>query len=209
MKRTIALIWISCFIHLACYAQSQEATQLILNYEKLQQLEKILDNMYKGYKILSKGYNTIKNIAEGNFDLHQMFLDRLFNVNPAIRDYKRVKDIIQYQQLLVREYRRAYNRFRRDRNLTIAELNYIESVYANLLRQSLKNLDDLVTVITAAQLRMSDDERITSIDRIFADMEDKLSFLKEFNNTTRLLVMQRAKQRHDTEAVQKLYNLNE
>ena len=29
--------------------------------------------MYQGYKIVSKGYNTIKDISEGNFDLHKTF----------------------------------------------------------------------------------------------------------------------------------------
>ncbi|HUQ67577.1 MAG TPA: hypothetical protein VM101_15550, partial [Flavitalea sp.] len=52
------------------FSQSDEAQQLLLNVEKLTQLKKILNDMYKGYKIVSKGYNTIKDISEGNFDLH-------------------------------------------------------------------------------------------------------------------------------------------
>ena len=82
--------------------QAQEAAQLILNYEKLKQLEEILDNMYKGYAILSNGYNRIKNIAEGNYNLHQVFLDALFMINPSVRKYKRIPQIISYQELLLK-----------------------------------------------------------------------------------------------------------
>src|SRR5690349_21368759 len=204
--RCIAII---CF--LACnvaFSQTQEATQLILNYEKLKQLEEILDNMYKGYKILSQGYNRIKNIAEGNYNLHQVFLDGLFAINPSVAKYKRIPDIIRYQQLLMTEYRRAFNRFRNDSNLTPDEIRYLEKVYEYLIKQSLKNLEELAMIITANKLRMSDDERMQGIDRIYFDIENKLSFLRYFNNSTQLLVMQRAKEGSDVGAAKKLYEVD-
>ncbi len=188
-------------------AQSQEAAQLILNYEKLQQLEKILDNMYKGYKILTKGYNTIKDIAEGNFNLHKAFLDALFAVNRSVRNYKRIPYIIQYQQYLVKEYKRAFNRFKNDPNLTVREIKYLENVYGHLFKQSLRNLDELLMIVTASKLRMSDEERLQAIDRIYLDMENKLVFLKVFNSSTQMLAMQRARENHDVETLQKLYEV--
>lgn len=189
------------------YAQSQEATELVLNYEKLRQLEEILDNMYKGYKILSKGYNTIKNISEGNFSLHQVFLDGLYAVNPAVRDYKRIPYIIQYQKFLVKEYKRAFNRFKNDPNLTVREVKYLANVYSYLFKQSLRNLDELLMIVTAAKLRMSDEERLRAIDRIYYDLENKVVFLKLFNSTTQWLAMQRARDNHDVITLQKLYGV--
>jgi hypothetical protein len=188
--------------------QTQEATQLILNYEKLKQLEEILDNMYKGYKILSQGYNRIKDIAEGNYNIHQVFLDGLFAINPSVAKYKRIPDIIRYQQLLMKEYRRAFNRFKNDSNLTPDELRYLEKVYDYLIKQSLKNLEELAMIVTANKLRMSDDERIQSIDRIYFDVENKLSFLRYFNNSTQVLVFQRAKEGSDVDVAKKLYELD-
>lgn len=188
-------------------AQSQEAVQLVLNYEKLMQLEEILDNMYKGYKILTKGYNTIKDIAEGNFSLHQVFLDGLYAVNPAVRNYKRIPYIIQYQQFLVKEYKRAFSQFRNDPNLTVREIKYLENVYSYLFKQSLRNLDELLMIVTASKLRMSDEERLQAIDRIFYDMENKVVFLKLFNGSTQILVMHRAKESHDVNKVQKLHDV--
>ncbi len=209
MKETIILILlvVSAYMPLRVKGQSQEAVQLVLNYEKLLQLEEILDNMYKGYKILTKGYNTIKDIAEGNFSLHQVFLDGLYAVSPAVRNYKRIPYIIQYQQLLVKEYKRAFNKFRNDPNLTVREIKYLENVYGYLFKQSLRNLDELLMIVTASKLRMCDEERLQAIDRIFYDMENKIVFLKLFNGNTQILVMHRAKERHDVNKVQKLHDV--
>jgi hypothetical protein len=191
------------------YCQTQEATQLLLNYEKLKQLEEILDNMYKGYNILSQGYNRIKNIAEGNYNLHQLFLDGLYAVNPAVRNYKRIPLIVNYQLVLMKEYRRAYDRFNSDPNLTSSELRYLESVYAFLVKQSLRNIEELTMITTVSNLRMSDDERMRAIDRIYFDMESKLSFLRYFNNSTQLLALQRSKDKGDVTTTQKLYEVEQ
>jgi hypothetical protein len=58
-------------------AQSAEVQQLLLNVEKLAQLKKILSNMKTGYQIVSGGYNTIKDISKGNFNLHQTSTEEL------------------------------------------------------------------------------------------------------------------------------------
>jgi hypothetical protein len=205
--RMILFISIALLLTISAIAQTQEATQLILNYEKLKQLEEILDNMYKGYKILTKGYSRIKDIAEGNFNVHQVFLDGLFAVNPSVASYKRIPDIIRYQSLLMKEYRRAFDKFKNDPNLTPDEIRYLESVYSYLVSQSLENLEELTMIITANKLRMSDDERIEGIDRIYLDIESKLSFLRYFNGSTQVLVAQRAKENSDVERVKKLYEI--
>jgi len=205
--RQISFIAIMLCVLIRASAQTQEAAQLILNYEKLKQLEEILDNMYKGYKILTKGYNRVKDIAEGNFNLHQVFLDGLFAVNPSVAKYQRIPDIIRYQSMLIKEYKRAFNRFKSDPNLTPDEIKYLERVYSYLVKQSLRNLEELTMIITANKLRMSDDERIQSIDRIYFDIENKLSFLRYFNNSTQVLVVQRAKESSEVGAMKKLYDV--
>jgi hypothetical protein len=185
-------------------AQSFEAQQLLLNWEKLTQLKQILQDMYKGYEILEKGYTTIKDISEGNFSLHKFFLDGLLEVSPAVRKYKRVGDIINYQIRIFKEHKAAYNRFKQDSNLTIQEIEYLGKVYSNLFDESLKRLDELLTVITAGLLRMSDDERISAIDHIFFEVENQLVFLHRFNNNTSILSAQRAKTFQEVEVSKKL-----
>jgi DNA repair ATPase RecN len=211
MKKIIVIISLSFLGSLPAFrasAQADEIAQLLLNVEKLAQFKQILSDMKKGYQILEGGYNTIKNISEGNFSLHKTFLDGLIGVSPTVRNYRRVADITNYQITLVKEYRNAYDRFRRDNNFNPDELAYLGRVYDNLFKESLRNLDELLTVITAGKARMSDDERLQTIDRIYADMQDKLMFLRHFNNNTTILAVQRAKERNDAQTIRKIYGLN-
>lgn len=190
------------------YGQSQEVQQLLLNVEKLSQMKNILSDMKKGYEVVSKGYNSVKNIAQGNFSLHEVFLDAMMLVSPEVKKYRRIADIITYQSDIVSEYKSAFNRFRSRGNFTISELDYLSKVYSQLFNQSLDNLDQLVMVITANKLRMSDDERLQAIDRIFADTEDKLMFLRSFNQKTSILNLQRAREKADISGLQQFYKPN-
>lgn len=188
-------------------AQANEIAQLLLNVEKLNQFRKILNQMKQGYQILTGGYNTVINIAQGNFNIHKAFLDGLLAVSPSVKKYRRVADIVDYQIILVREYKAAFSRFRQDSNFSDEELVYIGRIYESLLKQSLRNLDELAGVVTAGKMRMSDDERLKAIDRIFEAMEDKLMFLRDFNNNTTVLAVQRAKERNDVKTIQMIYGV--
>jgi hypothetical protein len=44
---------------------------------------------------------------------------------------------------------------------------------------------------------MSDDERLAAIDRIYDDMQEKLMFLHDFNGSTALLSVSRAKEQQE------------
>lgn len=188
-------------------AQEQEVEQLLLDVEKLAQLKQILSDVKKGYEILSAGYTTIKNISEGNFDLHKEFLDGLLQVSPAVRKYKKVAAIVQDQLQMVKEYKKAFNRFKKDNHFTPEEINYLGGVYSNLFQESLKNLEALTTVLTAEKLRMSDEERLKAIDHLYSDMQDKLSFLRHFNNGTTLLSIQRERERKDAASLKEIYGI--
>lgn len=177
--------------------QSAEIQQLILNIEKLSQFKKILSDMKKGYELLSGGYKTVKDMTEGNFSLHKTFLDALMQVSPAVKNYKRVAEIVEYQISIVKESRNGMNRFIKSGNFSGQEINYFEKVYGNLLNQSLRNLDELTMVITADKLRMSDDERLKAVDDIYEQMQDKLLFLRNFNTTSNVLALQRSKEKKD------------
>ncbi|MBO9573979.1 MAG: TerB family tellurite resistance protein, partial [Chitinophagaceae bacterium] len=191
MKKCVLKKGIGLLLLLLClsastklHSQSQEAQQLLLDVQKLAQLKNILADLKKGYQILEDGYSTIKNISEGNFNLHQTFLNSLLQVSPTVKNYKRIADIISTQLKIVKEYKTAFRQFQNSNLFNDGELDYISNVYANLFNQSVKNLDALATVITSGILRMSDDERLTSIDNIWKTVSDQLSFLRHFNSGT-------------------------
>jgi hypothetical protein len=95
-----------------------------------------------------------------------------------------------------------------DKHFNADEIDYLAKVYSNLFDESMKNLDALLTVTTADKLRMSDDERIKAIDAIFNSMQDKLIFLRRFNNNATVLAIQRARENKDAQTVRKIYGIN-
>jgi hypothetical protein len=190
MKKMILILALSVSF-ISTNAQSAEVQQLLLNVEKLAQFKKILKNMKDAYKIIFKGYTAVKDLSQGNFNLHKTFLDGLMDVSPAVKKYKRITDIFKYQLRITKEYKSAYNQFRDDKQFTVQEIEYMGKVYSNLFNETLKSLEELAMVITAGKLRMSDDERLQAIDKIYGTVVDQYSFLNEFNNNTAILSLQR------------------
>ena len=193
-----------CLVIKSSNAQTQEAQQLLLNWEKLAQFKQMLEDMKTGYQVLYKGYSTIRDISQGNYSLHKTFLDGLMEVSPAVLKYKRVADIISFQIRIVKEYKSAYKSFQENGAFTTQELEHLAKVYSNLFNASLQNLDELSLVITAGKLRMSDDERLQAIDRIYKNIIEQYSFLQEFNNSTVMLALQRKSEMAELEMQKKI-----
>lgn len=189
------------------HAQTQEVTQLILNLEKLRELRKILQELKKGYDILFEGYTKIRDIARGNFKLHDAFLDALLQVSPGVKSYGRIKDIVQTQLAILKESKQALDMLSSSGQFSAQELSYLGNVYEQLLSGSIKNLDALTDVVTAKKLRASDDERLSRIDNIHHQMLEKLIFLRHFNGNNSLLVAQRKDESASNKTVQEVYGI--
>jgi len=205
MKKLFLAIFI--FVSANVKAQSYELERLILDIQKLAQMKNILSDLYKGYEILNTGYNTIKSISQGNFNLHKAFLDGLLAVSPAVKNYQKALDIIDYEGRIVTEYKSALSRFRQDKHFNPDEITYMINVYNNLISGTLTNLSNLLNVLTANKLRMSDNERMHAIDGIYDDTKDKYLFLRQFNNSTTILAVQRAAEYNDAGTIKNLYGL--
>ncbi|MES2458206.1 MAG: TerB family tellurite resistance protein [Bacteroidota bacterium] len=210
--RSSKMIWLflllAVFSPRVSFGQSTEAQQLLLNVEKLSQLKNILADMKKGYTVLSSGYNSVKNIAQGNFSLHDVFLNGLWLVSPQVRKYYKIAEIISYQKDIVSEYKSAFKRFSSGGNFSSSELDYLSRVYSKLFDESMENLDQLAMVITSNKLRMSDEERMAAIDKIFLDTQDKLVFLRDFNSKTTVLSVQRQREKADVNGLGNYFKTN-
>ena len=202
--KSIKIIIVCVLLSLGAHAQSADLTQLILDIEKLTQLKGILSDMKTGYTIIDGGYNEVKSIADGNFNLHSTFLNGLLMVSPAVAKYGRIADIIMEQGYIVTEYTRYYKQFKQG-HFNADELAYIANVYATLLQQSQQNLSRLADILAAGRLRMSDDERLRAIDHLYTDTDDKLQFLRHFDRQAALLDLQRQHEVNSISTLQKLY----
>ena len=199
------IVWMPCQSNAQTIADDLQ--QLALDIQKLAGLKSVLNQMYQGYELVSKGYNAVKDISKGNYNLHEAFLDGLLVVSPAVRKYVRVQDIINDQAELVTEYKNAFTMFRRDKHITPDEIGYMMDVYNNLVTQSLSNLSMLAAVIGNNNFRMSDDERLRQIDRLYATGHDELSFLRQFNSHIQMVAIGRAQSAGDQQTIKQLYGI--
>jgi hypothetical protein len=183
----------------------QDVQQLLYDIEKLTQFKSILSDMQQGYTILTQGYEQVKNLSKGNFNLHSVFLDGLMQINPEVAKYARVADIITDEASILSEYKKAYRQFQNSGGFNADELDYLVRVYAQITSAALNDVNELANIITVSKLRMSDDERLSAIDRIYASSSDKLSFLRNFNRRTNMLLLQRQQEQNEVNNLKSLY----
>lgn len=197
MKRILLLATAGLFAFLSSAAQTtdewlnQKATQKKYLLQQIAALQVYIGYAKKGYNIVSGGVNTIRNIKNGDFNLHRDFFNRLKNVNPAIRRYAKVADIIAYQVKIIKQTKISIQQIRETKQFTEAELDHCKQVFDNLLDECLKTVDELVLVTTSGKLEMKDDERLKRIDRLYADVQDKYSFTCVFSEDMGILAVQR------------------
>jgi hypothetical protein len=186
----------------------QKKTQKKYLVDQIVALKVYAGYVKKGYNIVHGGLTTIENIKNGNLVLDQSFFDSKRNVNPALSNSIKVANILGYQAMIIRDFRRLYQSSRIDPGFTADEILYVGHVYANMLRQCDASLADLMDVIQSGSLEMTDDERLKRIDALHEDMADKYAFTQAFRNETRLLAAQRLAEKAGIAAVGNLHDDN-
>jgi hypothetical protein len=212
MKRVCLIFGMLLFLSVgSVHAQSiaDDIEQLTLDITKLSELKQILSDMYKAYTILHGGYETVKSLSEGTFNLHKAFLDGLLAVNPAVANYFKVVDIVNKETAMVKEYQAANGYLRSSGQFTSEEMGYFLTMYNSLITRSLNNVSELIMVVTAGTLRMSDAERLAAIDRIDTDITGQLGYMHSFDNDAAMQAMQRARAQGDIGTVQGLYGIGQ
>ena len=169
----------------------QKETQIKYLLDQIAANNVSIDYLEKGYELAKTGLNTIQNIKKGDFNLHRDFFGSLEIVNPKIKTYTKVADIIAYQVRIVKNISTTIKNLKESGQFNADELDYSKAVFENLLEECLKNVDELYLVITSGALQMTDDERIKRIDQLYTDMQDKYSFCQSFSEEHSVLAMQR------------------
>ena len=191
------------------WAQSvaDDIQQLLLDVQKLSELKQILAQMYQEYTMLQKRYEDIKGLSQGTFSLHKAFLDGLLLVSPAVSSYSKVGGIITKEVYLISSYQSANGYYQSSGLFTPQELGGFSTNYGTFLERGQKDVDELTMVTTDGELRMSDAERLSAIDRIDADMTRQLNLMRSFNNTVAIQAAQRAQALGDVGTVRALYGI--
>ncbi len=212
MKRIIMLI-IAVVCVIECNAQTpnwnewfrQKKTQRKYLVQQIAALKVYLEYLKKGYKIVDKGLTTIGDIKNGTFNLDKDYLNSLKQVSPVVKNSPKVKEVLVYQHSITTDFRKFLDDCRKDENLTSDEVHYIEDVYQNMLKECGTSIDELMVVTTAGEAEMKDDERLLRLDKVHDDMQDKYAFTQDFISSTRLLSLERAKEKNQIKGSKNLY----
>jgi hypothetical protein len=165
----------------------QRNTQLKYSIQQIAALKAYAIVAKKGYDIVSSGLNTVRDITNGEFKLHTVFIDALKTVSPIIRKDVRIAETIA----LHLEIKTAFTQTKVDGRLSSSNQEYIAEVRAKVFDECNKDLDELLQVITSGSLEMSDDERLKRLDIIYQSAKDKAQFVESFTTQVSLLNRQR------------------
>ncbi len=192
-------------ILLAFNVSSVAQNQFKLLIERIALLQVYLEYLQKGYSIAKNGWETVRKITKGEFDLHGNYFNSLESVNPEIKKYARIGGIISIQLRMVKAYKEAY-RFAKDSNqFSSVEIDYLLRVYEKLLGETVKDMELLTVIITDNKVKMEDKERIHWIDRVYTHLKDKETFLYTFNAEIYGLAQTRSNESRDVRMLQKIY----
>lgn len=146
---------------------------------------------------------------EGKFkDLYSEYFQELWKVKTAISYFQEITGIISQQSQLVAEYKQAYSLIQQDKHFSAAELSYIYQVYSGIIGESVKSLDEIVTLLTSFSLQLSDAARLRIIQQASANIQRETSDLRNFNNQAIQISLQRANTVNDLNTVRSLYGLS-
>jgi hypothetical protein len=184
---------------------SQKETQTEYLVQQIAALKIYTGYLQRGYQIAKTGLNTIGNIKDGHFKLDQVFFDGLKTINPNVKRYSRVGDIITLNIEIINlsgkamKAAQASDRFNKD------ELDYATKVFNNVKADCNELIDELTQTLSPGELKLSDDERIKRIDKVYSEMKDRHSFINSFCKDLDRLRIQRSQELRDVNTLQKLY----
>lgn len=168
----------------------------------LQNAQKTLENEMAKLKLKEIG-----DWANHQKELYAKYFDELSTIKAIITTYQVVKDIISNQRLIVREYSNAIHLAKQDKNFTLQDIGFMEKVYAGIINESLRNIEQLRLVVSAFKTEMTDGKRLAIISQVAGNIETNLSDVRQFNQQTILVSLQRAKDKNDVDVVRQLYGI--
>ncbi len=184
----------------------QKKTQLKYLAEQILALQTYLGHVKTGYGIAQRGLNAIQQSKDGEWSLHKDFFAALKKVNPSVKNYRKVADIIAMQVGIVKVSKTIVAACNQGGQFSFEEMQYLQKVCAKVLSQCLENIDELLLVTTSGELQMSDNERLNRIEKIYTSMQESQVFLSSFGSSAISLSEGR---QHEKSQIEVSKNLND
>lgn len=170
----------------------------------LQNVQKEVEN-----ELSQLNLSEIGDWAEKTKDIYSEYFTELSQVKTAIAYFQEVTGIIAQQSQLVSEYKTAFALVQQDKHFSASELSYIQNVYSGIINESLKSLDQIVLVLTNFSLQMTDAARLKIIKQASIDIKRDTGDLRQFNNQTAQISLQRSRDSQEIATVMALYGITQ
>jgi len=199
MKKSVSLVLLSLLLlaGIKTNAQgffNQKGAWIKNQLKQIALWEIYIKDIEKGYNTAKTGLNAIADIKSGDFHLHVDHFGALMAVNPEIRKYSRIVEILLLPSAIKKLHPKTANAF-------------INSVFSHLMEEAASNVDQLHILLSAGNYSMTDDERIKQVDKLYADMTDKYAFAKSFASDAGILSLQQLKEKNETRTSRLLNNV--
>ena len=204
MKKIIVLLIIANLITGGLQAQGKQQKMLLL---QIAALKVYIEYGQRGYAVVKKGLNFIGDVKKGEVNLHSDYFSSLQKVNPKIKNYVKVAEIVSMQIQVIKTYKKTLEGLRNNDLFHGDELDYIQRSFDRLLDNCNTTLNELLEVTTDATLEMKDDQRIERIDGLHRAMMDDYAFCKSFCKEVSLLSLSKAKENNDVKLGRVLHGL--
>lgn len=204
MKKIIALIAVISLFHSGMQAQAKQRKEMLLQIAALQVY---IDYAKKGYSMVSKGLNFIGDAKRGEVNLHGDYFTSLLKINPKIKNYYKVAEIISIQFKIMKVSKKTFSELKTNDLFHGNELDFIERSFDRLLENCTDTLDLLLVITTDSKIELKDDQRIKLIDELHQIMLDDYDFCLSLRNDAKLLSLSKTAEKRDSNVVNSIYGL--
>ncbi|MDF2188716.1 hypothetical protein [Paraflavitalea sp. CAU 1676] len=166
-----------------------------------------IEYLQQGYSLVRKGFGVISNIKDGHLSLDKLFFDGLVAINPRIRGYPHVADIMSMSVETVKACGHNKRLLSREAGLSSDLISYADRVTTSLATDCLVLLSDLAELLAAGHLQLSDDERIKRIDQVYIEMKDRYVFIQNWSAETSLMILNMKKEYKEAARMKSVYDL--
>lgn len=194
MKKIVLILCIIGICSQEMHAQAKQRKMLLLQIAALQTY---IGYAKKGYSIVKNGLNFIGDVKKGEVNLHSSYFTSLKKVNPKVKNYIKVAEIISLQIKILKVYKKTFKPLGQDDLFHGDELDYIEKTFDKLIDNCNETLDQLFIITTDTKVEMTDDQRMERIDVLYETMIEDYSFCENFSQEIEVLSLSKVKEKND------------
>lgn len=185
----------------------QKKTQKEYLLKQIAELKIYLSYLQKGYKIVESGINTVREIKNGEFSLHDLYYSSLKRVNPEIRKLPQAVSIVENTQYIFSATNDLIKVVESTALLNEAQSNLLNIACPAIRRDAEQVTDALLAVLTDRSLELTDDERIARIQQIYDYSLQQTVFVKELCSSVYSLTWASEMDSREIQKIKSFYGL--